>query len=246
MATTLPPSPDDEWARFCGRTDGLRELWIRPGHLAERHEAIELLSASEAVLVVARWAADDFHRIEDLHRRVLGTLGAFRGFGNFGAHDTVDRAFEQGPDDHRARVLADLEDAFRSGSLVMHAAYRPASGGGIRPSPPPSQPRPGGHPGSVPAPLANLVVLVRTPAGKMVAGATVTIAGGTSRGAMSDGAGTARFDRIPPGSYGVEGTRSGHVEGSATTTAPAGATTTVTVILTPIELEIVDLSLIHI
>lgn len=35
-------------------------------------------------------------------------------------------------------------------------------------------------------------------------------------------------------------TRRGHVEGSATTTAPAGATTTVTVILTPIELEIVD------
>ncbi len=228
----LPPWPDDAWGRFHGRPDALRDVWVRPRDRVEHHPAIELLSPVGAAFVLHGWARDDFALLERIHERAVGLHAS----GSVGAPHVRD------PDEHRAAILGELEEAFRSGWLVMHVAERAASGAQpSTPSPPArSAPPPGTQPGAAPIPLANLVVHVRTPDGKVIAGATVNIAGASSRTAQSDGSGTARFDRIAPGSYAIDGARAGHVEGSSTAIAPPGSTTVATVILIPITLEIVD------
>lgn len=112
----LPPFPDDEWGRFLGWIDGWRDVWVRPRHLVERHPAIQLLHPTEALVVLGRWARDDFGRIERIHRRAFGRL------------PDVDA------ENLESAILGRIEDEVRAGRLVLHAAQR-REAPGQRPSP---------------------------------------------------------------------------------------------------------------
>ncbi len=193
----LPPAPDDAWGRFVGRTEGARELWIRPGHLTERHPAIELLCASEAIFVVARWAHEDFARVESLHWRVFGSFGWCVSAGSLASED-LDHAYDRDPEVHRAAVLADLADAFEAGRLVLHATTREHA-----PGPPPIEPiQPLAPPPLRPRPASTWIEVSLVDAeGRVVAEEPVLIVDPSgSRTTLTTGEqGVARLGGIDPG-----------------------------------------------
>lgn len=222
----LPPVPDDDWGRgLAQRGFAHRLLWVRPAHLAERHPRIEILDADRALGELGHWLADVWSRsfLESVHDRAFGY------------------SFADDPDHRWIASAQRLHDAFARGELVLHVDRLDGAAPGVRPSPG-EPPRPPGQrpPQTAPTVVATLVVHVRTPDGRPIAGASVRVAGPSSGSKLSDGGGTARFERVPPGRYAVDADRRGFVEGSASATVTAGGTTSVTVVLTPIELEIVD------
>lgn len=182
---TLPPGPEDEWGRFASGLDGFRRrVWVRPGHAAEKHPAIELLEPCRAVAIIDHWAHDDARTLERVHEQLCGP------------GDDLD------PDRRWTRMVRRLRDEVASGWLVLHRERpRGAAPGTLpvqpaRPSPRPAPARPVTPDGELSfyelevvdeceGPLAGVRVELWTPAGL--------------QRVHTDGSGRARVDDVPAG-----------------------------------------------
>src|SRR5262249_52773235 len=100
------------------------------------------------------------------------------------------------------------------------------------------------NPPAHPPPPGNLIVHVRngSATGAAISGATVNISGPAAQSGTTDATDRAVFNGLTPGSYNVAARKNAHLPDPATGTATvmSGATAEVTLVLTPIVLEIVD------
>jgi hypothetical protein len=180
----LPPPPRDDWGRdYFWRGLAGRDLWARPDVLAEHHPSIDELLPGQAVLELSRLAEERSARtfLTRLHERALGP------------------PFELDADRRWQRIRRDLEAAFSSGWLVLHAA-RPRGGhpgqAPERPPPPPPE-----LPSS-PVVLSWIEVLVLDATSRQpLTGESVRIVepGGVSHTFSTDASGLVRLGGIDAG-----------------------------------------------
>lgn len=121
-----PGAPDDDWGRYArGRDHFGRDVWVRPRHMAERHETIEHLEPRHALAVLERWTWDDFRLVESLHDRAHGPPA------------------DLDPDRRREKMLDALTRDVEMGRLVFHRErLEPGAAGTepVQPAPPPDRP----------------------------------------------------------------------------------------------------------